>query len=679
MGIELPAELRDVAAKAGARWPEADEDRMRQSAAAWREAAASLDSLAGDADGTAQDALRAVQGEAAQAARREWNGLVGEDGPLPSTARQCRAAADRLEHAADQVGATKVRIVRELVALAKNTDAAEQAAAAGHPQALASVDSAVRGTAANVARLHHSLAADVGVDGAAAGQSGRHGLLGGATGLASGALGGATGVAGGSTADVQRAGADAVSGGLDAVRETGGDIARAAPEPASAPANPDAPTWRADTEHTGPVRIDEPAAGRQVADAGTGPIPAVRADGTPASRPGWAAPGEDPASTTAPHSVHAAWAAPPAAPSGAAPAPPPPGAAPPAQPGFAPPPAAGGHVGPPPGGQPSAPPQGSAARPPTGAPPGAFGGATRRAPQGPQHPVRQPSQQAFPLSQRSMRRSPLRPLAEPTTPPGGSPQPQGERRPLRQGGRGSDAVAFVLHQFPIGYLPVAASEASRQLPARGDEPDSCRNFPPQDHPRADLVDDTDALERVRSAAVYARGPEPDEPQPLPDELTAHHDPLGELSELEWERTYATGDGEGYVWPPAEEFPEGGVEAGEPVVLQPDTVLDCLGDGSGRLAFSAATPFSRRSQPPEYAERAYRRYRVMRPLPVWQAATAPWFGQPGGGVRYRTTYPLLDLVSLGYVVELTRTRENAEARTLRIPREDVAEAEQEDAQ
>ena len=34
MGIELPVELTEVAAKAGVTWPKADEDAMRSSAAA---------------------------------------------------------------------------------------------------------------------------------------------------------------------------------------------------------------------------------------------------------------------------------------------------------------------------------------------------------------------------------------------------------------------------------------------------------------------------------------------------------------------------------------------------------------------------------------------------------------------------------------------------------------------
>ncbi len=33
-------------------------------------------------------------------------------------------------------------------------------------------------------------------------------------------------------------------------------------------------------------------------------------------------------------------------------------------------------------------------------------------------------------------------------------------------------------------------------------------------------------------------------------------------------------------------------------------------------------------------------------------SASWFGQPGGGWRYRTTWPVADLVVLGYLADIT---------------------------
>ncbi|HEX9336505.1 MAG TPA: hypothetical protein VF892_11495, partial [Pseudonocardiaceae bacterium] len=157
MGIELPPELADVAAAAGVQWPKADEEAMRTTAQAWRQAGTRTTALAADADGVAGHALSVVHGAAGTAAGQHWHTFVAPDtGHLTSTAKGCADAADRLDHAADQVGAAKVQIVRHLVALAQNTDAANQAASAGHPLALAGLTTAVHGTAVNVAQVNHT-------------------------------------------------------------------------------------------------------------------------------------------------------------------------------------------------------------------------------------------------------------------------------------------------------------------------------------------------------------------------------------------------------------------------------------------------------------------------------------------------------------------------------------------
>lgn len=647
MGIELPAELRDVAARAGARWPAADEDLMRESAAAWREAATSLDSLTRNADTTAQGALRSFEGAASQAASREWDALVADDGLLPTTSKQCLAAADRLDHAAERIGTAKVELVRELVSLAKQTDAAEQAAAAGHPQALAGLDSALSGAAANVARVHEDLSTALGT-GAREASQGASGAL-----AEVGTTAGHTLDAGTGSAEsiVDSAGVgdvgDVVEGAERGVRETAGGaegaqdtLREAIPEGGFGAPAPAAPEW-----------------GQGMSEAGTGPIPVI---GSTGGRP-------DDAPSTAPHAVHTAWAGPQP---GAQPPPPPAGftAPPPPQQqpgGFAV--APGGPAAPPPQQGPA--PARSPQPPAPGRGPVAYGQAGPPPPQGQHVPNRPPAQapqnQPAPGPAANVQRGALRPL-----PPQAQPAPEPQQRPLRHGPRNADVVAFVLHQFPIGYMPVAADQASRQLPAH--EPPETReglNFPPQDHPRSDLVDDTDALRRARSAAVYedARrsSGERAERERLPAELLAGHDPLGELSELDWERRYANreGDQPDHRWP--QEFPEGGFEPGEPVVLEPDTVIDHLGSGDGRLFCAAATPFAHRSLPPEHAERDHRRYRLLRPLPVWRSVAAPWFEQPGGGIRYRATYSATDLVGLGYLVELTRSRELSEASTLRL--------------
>ncbi|GLY52896.1 TNT domain-containing protein [Lentzea sp. NBRC 102530] len=164
MGIELPAELTAIAAKAGVTWPKADEDAMRSSATAWREAGDKIKSLGTTSDGAANRALGGVTGATGDAARGRWAKVVAPDGDFQRAAKGCHAAADRLDHAAKQVGAAKVEIVRELVALAKNNDAATASANAGNPNALAGLDTLTKGAAANVANLTSLLTSAIRLD-----------------------------------------------------------------------------------------------------------------------------------------------------------------------------------------------------------------------------------------------------------------------------------------------------------------------------------------------------------------------------------------------------------------------------------------------------------------------------------------------------------------------------------
>jgi hypothetical protein len=142
--------------------------------------------------------------------------------------------------------------------------------------------------------------------------------------------------------------------------------------------------------------------------------------------------------------------------------------------------------------------------------------------------------------------------------------------------------------------------------------------------------------------------------PVPSELLDEYEPFGELSEAEWRKRYLVRDGERpeYAWPPRENWPEGGHEPGEPVVLEEGTVLDRFGDANGRVFAEDGTVFARRSLPPSHRQYGYRRYRVVRSVPAWKAISAPWFGQPGGGVRYRTVYSAAELVVLGHLADIT---------------------------
>ncbi|MFR9731064.1 TNT domain-containing protein [Saccharopolyspora sp. MS10] len=266
------------------------------------------------------------------------------------------------------------------------------------------------------------------------------------------------------------------------------------------------------------------------------------------------------------------------------------------------------------------------------------------------HPVRR----AWTSAPQAPARQPERgrwgaPAASRPQPPGGRFGPRPPAPPPERPRRGdrAEAVAFRLHQFPIGYLPVAAAHASRQLPVPA--PADGSGFPPRDHPRTELVDDREALARARSGEFVA-APEA-EGLPKPEDFAEGHGPGGHRE-------------------PAEEA----VPApAEPIVLEPEAVLDLLGSGEERIAAPEGTAFTCRGLPPEHLELPYRRYRVLRPLPVWRSTAAPRFGERGGGTRYRLTHPAAELVALGHLVELTADRLAAEAGTLRLDRQVIEAA------
>ncbi|AXB47054.1 TNT domain-containing protein [Amycolatopsis albispora] len=166
MGIELPGELAEVAAAVGLAWPEADEDALLEQAGAWREAERQLSALASEADLVASEALTALSGEAGELARRAWAGFADADtGQLVAAARGAGQAALRLEHAAAEIGAAKVEMVRQLVDAAKNRDAALAAADAGHPAAALGVDTVLTGVAANLGAVADRLTTAIGPGG----------------------------------------------------------------------------------------------------------------------------------------------------------------------------------------------------------------------------------------------------------------------------------------------------------------------------------------------------------------------------------------------------------------------------------------------------------------------------------------------------------------------------------
>ncbi|TQM82752.1 uncharacterized protein DUF4237 [Saccharothrix saharensis] len=877
MGIELPAELADVAAKAGVSWPQADEDKLRASATAWREAGAKLSTLAGESDGSAGKALAVMTGSTGDAARGHWNRFTAPDGTLNAVLRGCHAAADRLDHAAEQVGAAKVELVRELVNLAKNNDAAQQAANAGHPTALLGLETAVRGAAANVAHLTTTLTSAVRLDsgvlvgghqppvdanpgahapgdagpghGGGSGQpsggnppGGGHGgggqggggqsggLLGGL--LPGGGQGGAplggllpgggqsggvlpglvdpllTGRSEGTVPAPAGAGSGPAPGGagatpgsgqapglvgglLGAVTDTVGvvaepvlDVVEKVAPPVAAVVEPALDRTGEAVRHVGGAVDDTVGRTVQGAAHGVADIAAPghdNAPGRPGSAPGLgnlvdnavnpvvgaANPVAD-AVTRTEGTVHQSSAAvldrpllpqaeAPHAP--AQPATPAANQAAPQGPSFGG-PAAGG-------GAPASAPAAAAAAAGTQSPaanatnqaPGQQAGA-QAAPkaearaaqaQGGQAQSGQGQSQSQGQSAQNQNQNQGQgaqgkgeAAAKADAQPKGEVQAKAEVKDVRQevkdaleavgqrvkegdlafaivpipvGGRdtfapplppGSPAAVlpdrpddpppappvraaqaaqptteaaavFLLHMFPGGTLPPPSARPARQLPPpSADETFAAGlRFEPQGHPDGDLVDASAQygldLRAVSRDAMRSRlsGAEPTAPvstDPVPavnrprlvltpgtapdPVLLVGYDPLAGLHERDWDRRFLVrADPPEYAWPPGELFPEGGYEAGQPGVLAVGVELDRFGGPEGRVLSEHGTPYAERSLPPALVDSGYHRYRVAKVLPVWFTLSAEWFGQPGGGARFRATYPVADLVALGYLEEV----------------------------
>lgn len=213
---------------------------------------------------------------------------------------------------------------------------------------------------------------------------------------------------------------------------------------------------------------------------------------------------------------------------------------------------------------------------------------------------------------------------------------------------------FLVYLFPIGQLPKAANRPVRQLPPPAEETDFAAGlrFEPHDHPDSDLIEtEPAATTQLPAHPGFA------EADPEVATLAEGHDPLGGQHERNWDHRFlvrAADDEHSaeYAWPPGELFPEGGCDTGEPVVLPADTLLDRFGTPDGRVFGEDGTPFARRSLPPDHLAAGYHRYRVERDLPMWRTLSAAWFGQPGGGVRYRAVYSAAELVALGYLADIT---------------------------
>jgi hypothetical protein len=653
MGIELPPELADVAAQTGVKWPAADEDKMRQAAQTWRDTGKKLTTLIKDADTSAQSALHTTSGASADAARQHWNGYVKPDtGHLTKVAHGCTQAADQLDHAANQVGEAKLAIVRNLVPLANHKDVAQHAAAAGSPTALLGLDTAVKGTAANVADVHKTLVTAVQpttgvvvdathtlVDPTPGAHGHRPDLVQGVTNTV--APGAQHLVQGTQNVLDPSAGHGHTAPGLAVPVLDGSPLGHGGPVL-------DGPGGMGG--HGVPV-LDGPGAGHGGGMGHGGMDPSTGVSGPPGVEPvtgpiplpaghGYDLPSNAPTPPTGipvvqDHTVHAAAAAPAVldAPS----------------PAQAPPPVAQGPVsgGPVAGGSPvvgGGPQFVTGGPPPSAAPVAPVGGGTSPAPSPVAAPV--PAQRGAAPAMVSV--DPVRQFG-----PGQQQSPaaaiSAHSLPAKDD-QSTILAIWLVRMFPIGHMPVAAARPARQLPPPSPDYDYApgMRFEPHDHPHSDLVPGMETVPVEPSAPIE---------DAVVDGLAVGYDSLGGENERDWDRRFVVRPGTGrdtmdieYAWPPSELFPEGATAPGEPEVLLPGTQIDRFGTPEGRVFAADSTAFDRRSLPPSHLRAGYRRYRVLRPLPVWRGISAAWFAQPGGGVRYRTIYPAHDLVALGYLTE-----------------------------
>ncbi|OBF86269.1 hypothetical protein A5791_20780 [Mycobacterium sp. 852002-51163_SCH5372311] len=182
------------------------------------------------------------------------------------------------------------------------------------------------------------------------------------------------------------------------------------------------------------------------------------------------------------------------------------------------------------------------------------------------------------------------------------------------------------------------------------------------HPQAGLLDesllDGAAANPHRVSDALAPGAPSTHPE-VQNMLPDSYHPNGGLTQAEWNREYwPTGQRDAHgnpelVWPDPQTHPQGfsSPENRTPGVLNPGQLFDRFGPGFGVFGSPVGTLFPERALPPHSLDAGYHRYEVVRPIPIWEGRIAPAMGQPGGGVQYYFTRPIVDLVNAGYLKEI----------------------------
>jgi hypothetical protein len=96
------------------------------------------------------------------------------------------------------------------------------------------------------------------------------------------------------------------------------------------------------------------------------------------------------------------------------------------------------------------------------------------------------------------------------------------------------------------------------------------------------------------------------------------------------------------WPPND-----GCDGAETAAtLPPGTKVDRYGRDTGKFFATPGTSYEARALPYNPAGQAYTVFVVLKPLPVEECKIAAWFGEPGGGMQFKTDESAAQLIADG---------------------------------
>ncbi|WP_251455261.1 minor capsid protein [Veillonella intestinalis] len=103
-----------------------------------------------------------------------------------------------------------------------------------------------------------------------------------------------------------------------------------------------------------------------------------------------------------------------------------------------------------------------------------------------------------------------------------------------------------------------------------------------------------------------------------------------------------------VYPPS----DGAIGAVRAITLLPgQLILDRYGHIGGRFFSVKGTPFSQRAMPRASQNTEYHTYRILKPLDVTEGLVAPWFGEEGLGIQYKSEIRIKELLKQGIIEEV----------------------------